>query len=163
MSHWADASYNLGLECSEATGTKAFPEPLSSDDLTHYQRLEATRAALGRVGQAVAHTPRKCWVPDLPPARTCSTLTSPGHLPGVRPRQGLEFIRRPWDKQALSPLTSSWQQLYSVRPPTPAGSFVTTEACTVRHLTIKEGSGLAGWDVSSIPPVDRGASPTSAI
>uniref|UniRef100_A0A8C4KSD6 Alpha-1B adrenergic receptor n=1 Tax=Equus asinus asinus TaxID=83772 RepID=A0A8C4KSD6_EQUAS len=28
-----------------------------------------------KVGQAVAHIPRKCWVPDLPPARACIMLT----------------------------------------------------------------------------------------
>lgn len=148
MNHWADSSYNLDLGYLKPQSPKVFLELLSSNDLRHDWCLEATQAAQiavtasylfpeGRLTK-LTHIPRECEVPDLPPARACITLTSPGSLTAVYPSQSHEFIKSPWGEQVLSALTSQLavKQPYFIISsyPTIAGSFVTPEACTGIHF-----------------------------
>lgn len=51
----------------------------------------------------MARIPQKCWVPDVPPARPCITLTSQVIGRG-QAQQGPQFIKSPRRRWVLSTL-----------------------------------------------------------
>lgn len=91
VNHWADASYNLDLRYLKPQAPKAFPEPLSSDDLTLYWYLETTQAAEGSasfqkggVPGSGSH-PQKVLGSRSTPGQTLHYPDLSGHCPVVRP------------------------------------------------------------------------------